>query len=167
MGSVASEVAMRSGRLRGDLALLTQGIEVAVTLGVRSLEGLAGVAELIEHSVYEHRSLARTPDGLTFVLRNPPLRMGAFSSIRVLVDGIAIPPEATAFEMGGLARVLMNTVDRDRPVTLPVGERTRVHLQCAPPVGDRVHLRLELQSVAIPPRVWFEFSDTVRGEAGT
>jgi hypothetical protein len=147
------------GRLRGDLALLTQGVEVAVGFGVRSLEGLADVAELLEHSVYEPRSLRRTSLGFAFTLLNPPLRMGAFSSIRLLWNDAVVDPDRVALSLPGGVRRTLASIGRDAPVTLPVGQRAHLEVTANSVQTGRPHLRLELQSVAVPPLVWFEFSD--------
>jgi hypothetical protein len=157
---------LRAGRFRGDLSLLAQGFEVAVTLGVRSLEGLVRVAELLEHSVYEPHSLTKTPNGLSFVLRNPPLRMGAFSAVRLFCNGTAIPAGNVSLAPGRGNPVGLDRVDREHPVTLPVGERTVFTVRGGFPEKGRIAIRLELQSVAIPPLVWFEFSDELRPAIG-
>jgi hypothetical protein len=158
-GPEAPGVGVRTGRLRGDLALLTQGVEVAVGFGVRSLEGLVDVAELLEHSVYEPKSLRRTSRGFAFTLLNPPLRMGAFSSIRVLWNDVAVDPNCVALSLPGGVRRDLRSVGRDTPVTLPVGQRAHLEVTADRVDRGRHRLRLELQSVAVPPLVWFEFSD--------
>ena len=154
---------MRAARLRGDLSLVHQGFEIAAGFGVRSLEGLVSVAELLESSVYEAGSLRRTPTGFSFTLLNPPLRMGAFRELRVIVNGVAIPGALASVRLGDPpTETGLNAVDREHPVVLPVGERSRFEVRTPAPATGRLQVRLELQSVAIPPRVWFEFSDDVR-----
>lgn len=158
---------MPSGHLRADLSLLRQGVSLAWEFGVRSLEGLTRIAELIEHSVYEPRSLVRTPDGVAFTLLNPPLRMGAFSGLTVRWDGGTVPPAAVALALPGVRDPLPATrVGPTQPFTFPVGQRTTILLALGSPAAGRHRVRLELESVAIPPRVWFEFEDELRAEAG-
>ncbi len=153
---------MRSGRLRGDLALLRQGARIAVGFGFRSLGGLVDVAELLEQSVYEPRSLARTPEGFGFTLLNPPLRMGAFSSVRLRWNGTVVDPaHATLALPEGPPRSLAS-IGPMVPVTLPVGRRTLFAVEAREVARGRHQVRLELQSVAVPPRVWFEFADELR-----
>ncbi len=154
---------MPPGHLRADLSLLRQGASLTREFGFRSLEGLTRIAELIEHSVYEARSLTRTADGVAFTLLNPPLRMGAFEEVRVQWDGQPLPLAAVAITLpGSAARRSAADLSRDAPVTIPIGERTTIHLDLPPPPPGPHHVRLELRSVAIPPRVWFEFTDTLR-----
>ena len=154
---------MRSARLRGDLSLLRQGIEVAVGFGVRSLEGLVSTAELLESSVYEAGSLRRTPGGLSFTLLNPPLRMGAFRGAAVLWNGVQVPSGSVTLRFAdGSPDRRLDGIDREHPVVLPVGIRTVVELDGVAPVEGAQRVRLELHSLAIPPRVWLEFTDSVR-----
>ena len=158
----ASTEVVRAARLRGDLSLVAQGIEVAAGFGVRSLEGLVSVAELLEHSVYEPASLHTVPGGVSFVLRNPPLRMGAFSALRLLWNGSPVPPGACTVLAPPEARPRrFSEIDRSAPITLPIGRRSRFFAGVVPGEGSQ-RVRLELQSVAIPPKVWLEFSDEVR-----
>jgi hypothetical protein len=158
---------MRSCRLYGDLSLLRQGVEVAVGFGIRSLEGLAEVANLLEQSVYEPGSLARTPDGFAFTLLNPPLRMGAFSSVRILWNGHDVDPGIAAIRLPGLPDRPLSGISVVAPVTIPVGSRTGFSVASREVARGRHHLRLELQSVAVPPRVWFEFSDEMTEREGS
>ena len=153
---------MPPGHLRTDLSLLRQGASLAREFGFRSLEGLTRIAELIEHSVYEPRSLTRTAEGVAFTLLNPPLRMGAFEEVRVRFDGSLLPPEAVTLTVPG-AGVPRSAAELSRatPVTIPIGQRTTVHLTLEAPAPGPHHVRLELRSVAIPPRVWFEFTDSL------
>lgn len=138
---------------------------MAWEFGARSLEGLTRIAELIEHSVYEAGSLTRTAEGISFTLLNPPLRMGAFSEIRVLWDGSRLPPDDVSIVLvGGAAPIPSGAISPVRPLTVPVGQRTTVRMAMAPPAPGPHRVRLELRSVAIPPLVWFEFVDTPRGE---
>ncbi len=119
----------------------------------------------LEHGVYEPRSLQTTEDGIRFTLRNPPLRMGAFESIRVALDGIwADPARAWVHPGGTLAPIPFHQIDRARPVTLPIGARTQFLVQGLDASPRRARVRMELKSVAIPPLVWFEFADELRPE---
>ncbi|MCI4340260.1 MAG: hypothetical protein L3J73_03210 [Thermoplasmata archaeon] len=153
---------MRTGRLFGDLSLLEQGVEVAAGFGLRSIEGLVDVAELLEQSVYEPRSLRRTPTGFGFTLLNPPLRMGAFSSLKLIWNGTAVDASEASIILPDAAPRSFGSIDRSNPVSVPVGRRSRFEVASETVVDGRHHLRLELQSVAVPPLVWFEFSDELR-----
>jgi len=158
---------MRNARFRGDLSLAHEGLQVVLGFGVGSLHGLLGVAELLERSVYEPASLRRTPDGFEFTLLNPPLRMGAFRSARLLWNGVAVAPDRVAVRPGLAATwIPFSAIDAAHPVDLPVGERNvfRAHPEPAP--AGRQRVRLELHSVAIPPMVWFEFADEARPVGG-
>ncbi len=162
-GAGRAGAVVRFARFRADLSLLREGVDVAVGFGVRSLEGLGGVAEFLEHAVYEPRSFRAIDQGVTFTLRNPPLRMGAFGSIRVGVDGVWTPPSQVSVHPGDApAPIPLDQVDRDRPVTLPIGLRTAFVLRGVDPTPRRARVRLELLSVAIPPLVWYEFEDELR-----
>lgn len=149
--------------LRIDLDLVRQGVSLGAQFGLKSLELLGSFAELIERSVYEPESLRRTPDGFGFVLRNPPLRMGAFSALRLFVDGERVAPEGAFVHPGGRdAPIAFAAISAADPVEIPIGRRTYIAAR-RPSIRDGKHqLRLEFQSVAIPPPVWFEFEDTLR-----
>jgi hypothetical protein len=151
---------MASGHFRMDLGVVGQGLHLLVDFGFRPLEEMARVAELLEHSIYARGSLRRVGGRASFTLLNPPLRMGAFDRVTVRCDGRLLPPETTTVDAGsrGAARALAD-VSRARPLDLPVGEPTRFEFDAdaLPPGPHRV--RLELQSVAIPPLVWLEFTD--------
>jgi hypothetical protein len=58
--------------------------------------------------------------------------------------------------------VLGTAVTKETPFVLPVGQRTEVRATVGDVAAGRHEVRLELQSVAIPPVVWFEFADQVR-----
>lgn len=157
---------MRTGRLWGDLSLARQGVEVAVGFGVRSLEGLVDVAELLERSVYEPRSLRKAPEGFGFTLLNPPLRMGAFRSICLFWNGAAVDGDRVTLTLPDATARSLASIGPMAPVTLPVGERCRYLVRADPVPPGRQHVRLELQSIAVPPKVWFEFADDLaEGEA--
>ncbi len=147
-----------------DLDVVRQGLHLLVSFGLRPLEEMTRVAELLEHSVYQRGSLSVEAGRVSFVLLNPPLRMGAFSRITLSWDGTPIPPERSSVVVGGSGPPRpLSDLSRERPLVLPVGERTRFWFE-PPVVSEGTHaVRLDLQSVAIPPRVWFEFHDRLDG----
>lgn len=149
------------------LSLLRQGLSVEREFGRHSLEALVSIAETIEDSVYERGSLTRTLNGFTFCLNNPPLRIGAFSSLRLILDETPIPAERVRFR-GGPGHAWRELAEISRERSLDLGPGARIEFAVGVPLpedakGPRV--RLELQSIAIPPLVWFEFTDTVHDEA--
>jgi hypothetical protein len=150
------------------LSLLRQGITLGVDFGAHSLESLLAVAETVEGSVYRPDSLVRTASGLEFVLDNPPLRSGAFSSLTVSVDGVRVPPERARVRRGeGFPWRSLADVSETSPVELLPGVPTQIAADAEfPGPGRTVTVRLELRSVAIPPLVWFEFSEVLR-DGGT
>ncbi|MEM0129505.1 MAG: hypothetical protein QXG65_05035 [Thermoplasmata archaeon] len=158
---------MGEGRLHRLIALAREGVEVERAFGAGALVGLVRMAETIEHAIYRRGSLRAGSDGLTFVLDNPPLRAGAFLAIRAAVDGVPIPAGGIRLRVGrtGPWRTA-TTVDRAHPMRILPGETVAVGLAVGPvPAGAHRTVRLELDPVAIPPRVWLEFSDAV-GPAG-
>lgn len=156
---------MGHSHLRVDLGLVRQGVHLAIDFGLQPVEELTRVAELLEHSVYELGSLRGDGREVRFVLRNPPLRTGAFGSVRLFWDG-APQPTAGAWAAGpdGTRRPL-DALRRESPLLLPVGRRTRFGFPFAGPVAGVHRVRLELRSVAIPPTIWMEFSDRLQEEA--
>ena len=153
---------MGHSHLRVDLAVLRQGLHLAFDFGLQPIEELARVAELLEHSVYEPGSLRSNGQEVVFTLRNPPLRTGAFDRARVFFDG-ALTPAANAWAAGpDGARQPLAALGRDAPLVVPVGRRTHFGFPWDGETGGSRKVRLELHSVAIPPLVWFEFSDHVR-----
>ncbi|MCI4349978.1 MAG: hypothetical protein L3K15_00455 [Thermoplasmata archaeon] len=152
---------MGASHLRVDFAILRQGLLVGWEFGLKSLEDLGAFAELLQHSVYESGSLTHVPGGLGFVFRNPPLRMGAFSAIRIFLDGERHPDASAWVHPGGVPRAIpLAEIGPDAPVVIPVGQRTHFLLTDVGTIAAGRHkVRLELQSVAIPPLVWFEFED--------
>ena len=153
---------MRFPHLRLELSLLRQGVSVGWEFGAQSLEELASVGEFLEHCVYEPSSLHRVPEGVAFTLRNPPLRMGAFSSVRVLWDHEAVPPGLVLLLREGEAvGRRLDEIDAHHPVAFSFGRRTSFRLGIGSPSRGDHHVRLELQSVAVPPLVWFEFTEPV------
>ncbi|MGI0054542.1 MAG: hypothetical protein ACREB9_02085 [Thermoplasmata archaeon] len=150
------------------LSLVRQGFSLEREFGARTIEELVSLAELVEESVYARGSLEGSTGGLNFRLLNPPLRTGAFASLRIVLDGIPIAEERIRVRSGdGAAWRTATEIDRDRPLEMRPGQPTEVRIDGArPSPGSEVHLRLELQSIAIPPLVWLEITDVVRGVAG-
>jgi len=148
------------------LSLLRQGLAVEVEFGSHSLEAMVWVAETVERSVYEPHSLCRTADGLRFVLNNPPLRTGAFSWVSLAVDGAVVPPERVWTRPGpGSPWKSLQGISIEHPFEVRPGERTEVVIRDPLPLGrPEVRIRIEFRSVAIPPLVWFEFSDSLGPE---
>lgn len=156
------------GRLRvwADLGLVRQGISIGWRFGADALEEMGRVAELLERSVYEAGSLHRAPGGVAFTWRNPPLRMGAFRSVRATVDGAeADAARATVWPGRAGTPVPFRSVTPERPLVLPIGERTDFFLPVDGRVSSRPTVRVELRSVAIPPLVWYEFRERLTGAA--
>ena len=160
---------MGSWPFRGDVSLLRQGIALIRGFGLRSAERLGSVAEFLERSVYQPSSLCATGDGVAFLLLNPPLRIGAFSSLRVAWDGEMVPPERAFLQRDGdSVERAFSDISRDRPVVLLAGRRVRFRVDLGGAAYGFHRVRLELRNLAIPPLVWFEFGDEVapRGGAG-
>lgn len=149
------------------LSFLRQGLSVGLEFGTHSLEAMIAVAETVENSIYEHGSLAIVPAGLSFSLLNPPLRMGAFSAIRIFVDAREVPAGRIRLRGGpGQAWHTASEITGVAPWGLRPGDRTDFILDVdglSP--GVAVTIRLELDCVAIPPLVWLEFSEMPRPEA--
>lgn len=156
---------MSDRRLGSWFSLLRQGLSVEREFGRHSLEALVSIAETIEQSVYERGSLTRTANGFTFCLNNPPLRLGAFSSLHLILDQVPISPERVRLRSrpGRTWRELTD-LSREQPLDLGPGARIEFAVDRPLPEGTKdLGIRLEFQSIAIPPLVWFEFSDTLRG----
>jgi hypothetical protein len=149
---------MPGARLLADLSVFRQGLYVGFEFGARALAHLTSVGELIQQNVYETGSLRLAGDRVEFVLRNPPLRMGAFSSLGVAFDSTPLAPDVVEVDPG-----TAGTWYPSAPITIPVGQRTRIRLKVHPtPTVGAHHVRLELRSLAIPPLVWLEFVDVLR-----
>lgn len=155
-------------RLASIFSLLRQGVTLGVDYGSRSVETLLSVAETVEGSVYEMGSLRVSKGDLEFRLANPPLRVGAFRQVRAVVDGVPVAPDATRFRVGaGTGWRSADVLDPDHPLELRPGVPTEFLLAgVGRPGRGPVHLRLEFESVAIPPLVWCEFSDEPRRGEG-
>ena len=158
---------MSSRRLGPVLSLIRQGVSLGLEFGEHSLEAMLWIAETVEESVYASGSLCRTAHGLAFVLANPPLRVGAFGAIRCRVAGRAVPPERGHVRTGAdrTGRTFAE-VTRAAPLELREGEPTVIWLEVdVPDPTAAIPIRLELESVAIPPLVWLEFTATPSSEA--
>jgi hypothetical protein len=159
---------MSDRRVGSWFSLLRQGLSIEWEFGRHSLEALVSIAETIEQSVYERGSLIRTVNGFSFCLNNPPLRIGAFSSLHLIVDEAPISPERVRLRSGpGRAWRELTDLSKQRPLDLAPGARIEFAVDGPLPESTKgLGIRLELQSIAIPPLVWFEFTDTLRyGEA--
>ncbi|MCI4364719.1 MAG: hypothetical protein L3K10_01450 [Thermoplasmata archaeon] len=151
-------------RLGALLRLTGEAIGLGVDFGTGSLEALLWVARTVEASVYVPDSLVRTPTGFAFALANPPLRVGAFSGLRLLVDGVAVAPEHVRFRrgVGDLWRA-SSALGPAAPLALQAGTRTEFEAdRVLPERPAPVTVRLELHNVAIPPLVWLEIRESVR-----
>jgi hypothetical protein len=152
------------GHFRGDVGLLRESISLIAEFGLRSAARLAYVAEFLERSVYAPKSLRAVPGGVRFSLLNPPLRVGAFSSVRVAWDGTFCPGErAFLLAEGHSIERSLSDIDLSRPVELRPGQRTDFRLLDVPAGSGSHRVRLELTNIAVPPLVWFEFVDTIGG----
>ena len=145
-------------------SLARQGLSIGVEYGLQALEALTWVAETVEESVYEAGSLSRSGADLRFAIDNPPLRVGAFRSVRVLVDRIPVPAERVRLRPGaGTPWRSSDGITADAPVLLGPGDRLEFLLiGAAPPRRGTVTVRLELETPAIPPTVWLVLRDDPR-----
>ncbi len=143
------------------LSLVRQGLTVGVQFGTHSVEALLWVAETVEEGVYESHSLRRTPQGITFALDNPLLRVGAFTSIRMFVNRAVVPGDRVRLRPGpGSLWRTAASVARGASLSLIPGARTEMEVDGEFGAGDDVlTVRIELHTPAIPPLVWFEFDD--------
>ncbi len=154
---------MSDRRLGPWLSLVRQGVELELEFGTHSLEALVWIAETVEQSVYEPGSLLRTPRGIVFALANPPLRCGAFRGVRVAVDRVPVEPDRLRVRTEGTPWRPASSISRGAPLALAPGIRTEFEVTADLPSTDRpLEVRLELDNVAIPPLVWFEFQAVAR-----
>ena len=155
---------MRTKPVGSLLSLVRQGLALEVSFGTHSIEALLWVAETVEEAVYRPRSMVRGPRGIEFELCNPPLRLGAFRAVRVSLDGRPVPAQALRIRIGpSILWREATSVSDAVPIDLVPGEPIRFAVDTtAPPVGRRLTVRVELDSVAIPPLVWLEFADELR-----
>lgn len=149
------------------LSLVRQGFRLGVEFGTQSIEALLWVAETVEEGVYESHSLRRTEDGLEFALDNPPLRVGAFESLSVRVDGTVLDPARVRFRAApGAPWRLGSSITPATPWCLAPGDRTEFRLEGEiGSSGEETTVRLELRTAAVPPLVWLEFTDRPEEEA--
>ncbi len=155
---------MAAHRFGAILRLVGEAARVEVEFGTQSLETLARIADAVASSVYVPDSLTRTPTGLALRLANPPLRVGAFAALRLFVDGHPVPAEDVRFRTATSSTWrTAASVRTESPLDLQAGDAIDLaaDLPDVPRVGP-VTIRLELQSVAIPPLVWFEVRDRLR-----
>lgn len=152
---------MRTRSPAGTLSLLRQGLTLGVNYGTRTLGALLAVAETVEEAVYEPGSLRTVPGGLAFALDNPPLRVGAFVAVRILVGDVPVADDRARFRKGaGTPWRTAASVSDLLPFEWGPGERTEFQVDAATPVaGARVCVRIELRSAAIPPLVWCEIRE--------
>jgi len=159
---------MRERGVGALLSLLRQGLALEIGFGTRSVEALLWVAETVEEAVYAPGSMVRTERGVRFELSNPPLRAGAFGAVRAWVDGTPVDPRAVSVREGaGTPWRAAASISQREPLALRPGQAAEVRLEpVTAPGPGRLTVRLELESVAIPPLVWLEFSDEVREPGG-
>jgi hypothetical protein len=145
----------------GTLSLLRQGVSLGLNYGTRSVGALLAVAETVEEGVYEPGSLRRIPGGLALALDNPPLRVGAFGGVRVLVEGAPVAPDRLRLRHGeGTPWRVGVEVTPESPFPWGPGERTEFEVTAVDvPAGTRICVRIELRSRAIPPLVWCEIRE--------
>jgi hypothetical protein len=155
---------MRTSRLGSLLSAVRQGIALEVGFGTRSLEALVWIAETVEEAVYATGSLCWDAGLLSFELTNPPLRVGAFRALRAVVGGREVPPGRLRVRRGpGVPWRSAASLSAETPLELVPGQVTEFVIDApTAPEAARITVRLELDSVAIPPLVWLEFSDDVR-----
>lgn len=154
---------VRTYRVVVDLGLLGEGLRIGHEYGFRSLEELTRIAVFLQGAVYEAKSLRAIPDGVAFALHNPPLRMGAFSSLALHWDEQPVPAAAcTVRPAADAAPTRFSDITREAPVVFPTGERIEFTAQVPPPSRGAHTVRLELRSLAVPPLVWLRLTDHVR-----
>jgi hypothetical protein len=151
------------------LRTVGEAIGLGIDFGAASLEALAWVALTVESSIYLPGSLTATDTGIRFELGNPPLRIGAFSGVRLLLNGLPVPAAQVRLRSGpGHPWRRASEIDVGRPLELDAGDHTVIEADCAPELRQMpLTVRLEFQNVAIPPLVWIEIRDTPRPGAET
>jgi len=149
------------------LSLARQAVSIGIDYGTHAIEALAWVAETVEESVYEAGSLVRSGPDLRFALDNPPLRVGAFRSVRVLVDRVPLPAERVELRAGpGTPWRSAASLTADAPLAFGPGERLEFRLVGgAPSTAEPLVIRLEFETSAIPPTVWLVIRDRPRAIA--
>jgi hypothetical protein len=158
---------MRHPPVVDDLFALREALSIGWSFGLGSLEELIRSAVALETGIYAKGSLRATATGVAIPLRNPPLRIGAFRAVRVFWDGapIALDRARVATDRRPAHRRLADLTEAE-PLELAVGEGSRyeIDLDRPPAAGDH-RVRLEWESVAVPPLVWLELRDEVAGPA--
>jgi len=150
-----------------DFSILRQGISIGREFGLLSLEEFARLGSFLEHAFYRPGSLAFGPEGVTFDLENPLLRVGAFVGAGFRWDDRPVPPERCTVRVGDAPdRLGFDEIGPDRPLRLAVGTPTHFAIRLDRPVAGHHRARLELRSLAIPPTVWIEFTDALREREG-
>ena len=146
------------------VSLVHEGVTVGYEFGLHSLGALARVAETVEESVYAAHSLEATESGLRFSLWNPPLRLGAFGSANLRVNGTPVPPaQAQVRKVAEDAWTSLDRVTPEAPLVWLPDEPREFEARVGPvPAGEHVTVRLELRNVAIPPLVWIEIRGAPR-----
>jgi hypothetical protein len=151
------------------ISLLRQGLTLGVQFGTQSVEALLWVAQTIEEGVYVAHSLTRSSTGITFALDNPPLRVGAFTALTVLVEGAPVPGDRVRLRRGeGSPWRTAASIGPSVPFDLAPGDPTEFDLvgTFGRP-GAKLTVRLELHNPAVPPRVWLEFTETPSAAVAT
>lgn len=153
---------MTSRHLGEVLSVVRQGLTLGVQFGTHPLEALLWVAETVEEGVYEAGSLRRTEHGVAFALDNPPLRVGAFTHLGVLVDGAPVAGDRVRFRRGeGTPWRTAESLVPNAPWDLAPGDRTEFEIDGSfGEGGGPLTVRLEFRTPAVPPLVWFEFRES-------
>lgn len=146
-----------------DFSLLRQGLSIEHEFGAAALAELVRVGRFLEGAFYRPGSLVARGRDVSFVLLNPPLRVGAFRAARLLFDGTPVPASQCRFgPEGEEASRRFSELDDLHPMVLLPGRPVHFHMEIDPPPSGRHEVRLELSSLVIPPRVWIEIFDSVR-----
>ncbi len=134
---------------------------IGVQFGTHSIEALLWVAQTVEEGIYEPDSLHRTADGIAFALDNPCLRVGAFTELRVLVDGTVVPGDGVRLRRGaGGTWRTASSVTPETTWDLAPGDRSEFEILGTFGQGNNsITVRLEMTTRSIPPLVWFEFNE--------
>ena len=104
-------------------------------------------------------SFVRTRTGVAFALANPPLRSGAFRAIRARIQNEPVGAEHIRVRRGpGQAWRTAGSVNEAHPFEWNTGDPAEFDIDWLDrPRPGRLTVRLELDSIAIPPLVWLEF----------
>lgn len=155
---------MSCRQLRIDLSLFRQGIVIGSEFGAHALGSMVRVAEFLETSIYKRGSLRALGNGrFGFTLVNPPMRLGAFSWARLSWNGTALDPTLSTVGQPGQPHRSFEVLNRSDPLVLGIGEPMNFEGPLADGrPGEKGTVTLELQNVAIPPKVWIRFTDELR-----